>query len=356
MTYYVLLKEEANNLKAIVYNGAEKLTLEDIDCPNPTSGELLIKVKSVGICGSDFEGYLGKTGRRTAPMVMGHEFSGVVEDSNKVNGFKNGDRVVVQPKLYCGKCFFCNNELVHMCPNAEFLGVLSKNGGMAEYVSVPAKCVYKIFETTSFQEASMVEPLAVAYRAVSKVSKEELEKAKNVMLIGAGTIGLLALQLLKYKGAKNIIVSDLSDYRLNIAKDLGASSIINPGKEDLIKKVEKLTNGNMIDYSFEAVGISITAASSLNVLKRTGTAIWIGNAEKMIQIDMQKVVTNEISIHGTYIYTEKDFLASLEMIQNKELDLNSIISIQENLANGIEAFKVLQENRDGKIIKIILNN
>ncbi len=100
----------------------------------------------------------------------------------------------------------------------------------------------------------------------------------------------------------------------------------------------------------------LLASSSLNVLKRTGTAIWIGNAEKIIQIDMQKVVTNEISIQGTYIYTEKDFSDCLDMIERKELDLKSIISIQKDLANGVEAFKILQENRDGKIIKIILNN
>ncbi|GAH28097.1 unnamed protein product, partial [marine sediment metagenome] len=113
-----------------MYKGPKKIVLEDIMRPMPNKNELLIKVRTIGICGSDFEGYLGKTGRRIPPMIMGHEFSGEIEKIGNNSKFKKGDRVVIYPKLYCGKCNFCNRGLTNLCPNSEFLGVLSKNGGM----------------------------------------------------------------------------------------------------------------------------------------------------------------------------------------------------------------------------------
>ena len=270
-------------MKALVYKGPEIIELEDIPQPEPVEGESLIKMRAVGVCGSDFEGFLGKTGRRTPPMVMGHELSGSVEIADKNSKFKNGDKVVVQPKLYCGKCAFCQQGLTNLCPGAEFFGVMTKNGAMAEYLAVPEKCLFPVKEDIDYREASMVEPLAVSYRAAYQLSDDTIKNAHYTLVVGAGTIGLLILQMLKLRGARNLIVSDLSDHRLDIAKGLGAEFAINPEKEKFLSRIEEITENAKVDISIEAVGFEASVSHALNALKNRGTNVWVGMAQKMIK-------------------------------------------------------------------------
>ena len=175
-------------MKALVYKGPEIVELEDIPQPAPKGDESLVKIHTVGVCGSDFEGWLGKTGRRTPPMAMGHEMSATVEVPAENSSFKKGDGVVIQPKLYCGQCSFCRQGLTNLCPGAEFFGVMTKNGGMAEYLAVPERCLFRFKETLDFQSASMVEPLAVSYRAAYQIPETDLQQADYTLVVGAGTI------------------------------------------------------------------------------------------------------------------------------------------------------------------------
>jgi len=343
-------------MKALIYKGPEKIKLEDIPKPEAKKDELLIKIKRVGICGSDFQGYLGNTGRRNPPMIMGHELSGMVQLKGNSIKFKKGDKVVIQPKLYCGKCVYCKSGLTNMCPNSGFLGALNKNGGMAEYLAISEKNVFKVNEEISYTEACMVEPLSVAYRAVSMIKNKDLQNAEFLLLVGAGTIGLLLLQVLKMKNAKNVIVSDLSNFRLENAKKLGADFTINPQRVDFLAKVKEITKGKFINYSFEAVGHSNSTSQSLEALKKCGTAVWVGNAQKIIEVNMQRIVTTEINIKGSYLYSENDFLDSLRLIEKKEINSKPIISLEEKLENSERVFEQLKNNKDGKIIKVVLTN
>jgi len=343
-------------MKALVYKGPEKIELEDVQKPAPKEDELLIKIMAVGICGSDIQGYLGKTGRRTPPMIMGHELAGVVEVAGDNSKLRKGDKVVIYPKLYCGSCDYCKVGLTNMCPEAEFLGVLEKNGGMTEYITIHKDYVLKVNEDVSFKEACMVEPLAVAYRATNRVETVNIQNAKYLIVVGAGTIGLLILQVLKLKGSKNIIVSELCDGRLEKAKELRADFTIDPRKNDFLSRIKEITEGNLVDYSFEAVGFSTSACQSLKALRKCGTAVWIGNAQKIIEANMQRIVTNEINIKGSFIYTKADFINSLKLIEARKINFESIISLEEKLENGEEMFKRLKENKDGKLIKVILRS
>lgn len=344
-------------MKALVYEGPNELALKDRAKPKRKDGEVLIKIKACGICGSDVEGYLGKSGRRTAPMVMGHEFSGKVVETDKDSKFSEGDKVTAYPKLYCGECKYCKEGLTNICPEADFLGAMDKDGAMQEYLSIDEKYVIKAKDDIDYISLSMVEPLAVAYRATNKISDKELKDSNNVLIIGAGTIGLFVLQVLKLKGVENIIVSDLSDYRLDLAKKLGANHVINPKKEEFKKAIKNITNNDMVDFSFEAVGFSATATQALDSLKIGGTSVWVGNAQKMIEINMQQIVTTELNIKGNYIYSIEDYNECLELIEKEKIDISSIISIKEDLSNGKKLFeKLVNENKDGEIIKIILTN
>lgn len=343
-------------MKALVYKGAEVIELEDIDQPAAVDDESLVKVRAVGICGSDFEGFLGKTGRRTPPMVMGHELAATVEIPAPNSEFKKGDKVVVQPKLYCGKCAFCRHDLTNLCPGAEFFGVMAKNGGMAEYLAVPERCLHLVREDLDAQKACMTEPLAVAYRAAHQVGDDTLRRAEYTVLVGAGTIGLLILQVIKLRGARIIIVSDMSDSRLEVARTLGADFSINPQKEDFLARIQEITANEMADVAFEAVGFAASVTQAHSALKNRGTIVWVGLAQQMIDINMHRVVTAELNVRGSFLYSEEDFINSLKLIETGAVQLDPIISMAMNLEHGVEAFKNLQNNNDGRIIKIILES
>jgi len=170
-------------MKALVYHGPEKLCWEEIADVSPKLGDVLIKVKAVGICGSDVHGYLGITGRRIPPMVMGHEFSGIVASVGEgVTAVKTGDRVAPYPVVFCGECEFCKQGNVHICLNKMAFGVLECNGAMAEYISVPAKLVFKLADEVSYAVGSMMEPMAVAYRGVNNAGDLS---GKNVLIVAA---------------------------------------------------------------------------------------------------------------------------------------------------------------------------
>ena len=343
-------------MKALYYVGEKSMELRDVEIPQSEAGKYLIKVRSNGICGSDFEGYMGKTGRRTAPMIMGHEVSGIIETAPSGGKHKAGERVVIFPKPFCGTCDFCKKGMVNVCPVNVCMGVMSHNGSMAEYFVVEEKYLIPFGPTLSFNEAAMTEPVAVAYRSVQKISDQEINDASYCMVIGTGTIGLLVVALLKLRGAKNIIVSDASDFRLGIAKKMGADHTINPRTVDFIEAVKSVTGGKMCDFALEAVGCSQTAANSLDCLRIGGSVIWIGNAQKMVEINMQKIVTTELTIKGNYVYDFDGFRESLRLLEQKEIDISPLMTHFYPLSDGVQAFKDQENNKEGKILKAFLES
>lgn len=332
------------------------MEIRDIPVPVPKAGEYLIRVKSNGICGSDVEGYLGKTGRRMPPMIMGHEVSGIIEDTPTGGKYPQGQRVVVFPKPFCGVCDYCKAGLVNVCPKGICMGVMDVNGSMTEYITVEEKYLLPFPKNLSFNEAAMTEPLAVAYRSVHKINREEIGRARYTMVIGAGTIGLFILSLLKFKGANNVMISDASSFRLDIAKKLGADFTINPKEGDFLEQVKTITGGKLCDFSFEAVGIASTAANSLASLRIGGTAVWVGNAQKMVEVNMQQIVTTELTVKGNYIYDFSGFSESLKLLATQGIDPSVLMTNRYSLSEGVQAFKDLENNRDGRMIKVFLES
>jgi len=342
-------------MKALYYLGDKKMELREVPKPEALQGEYCIRVKANGICGSDFEGYLGKTGRRTPPLIMGHEFSGVIEEAPENGLYHVGQKVVIFPKPYCGECEFCRQGMVNVCPAGICMGVLEEPGSMCEYVTIEEKYILP-FEGIGFNEAAFTEPLAVAYRSVHKISDEQLARADYILIIGAGTIGLMALALLKYRGAKHVIVSDATDFRLEVARQLGAEATLNPVKEDFREGIERITQGRLCDIAIEAVGIEVTAKNSLDALKIGGNAIWIGNAQKFVNVDMQKIVTSELKIQGNYVYDLEGFADSLRLLSERKIDVSPLMTHVYPLEEGVRAFSDLEHNSDGTMLKVILES
>lgn len=340
-------------MKALVYHGPEDLRYEEIEDVHPGKDEVLVKVKAVGICGSDVHGYLGITGRRIPPMVMGHEFAGIIEEVGVgVTSVKVGDRVAPYPVFFCGECELCKQGRSHMCLNKKSLGVLECNGAMAEYVVVPAKFLFKLADNVSYNVGSMMEPLAVAYRGVNTAGDLT---GKNVLIVGAGTIGLLVLANVKMRNPKKVFVTDLSYNRLSVAKEMGADFVINPSKDNLDEIIKAETDGYGVDISLEAVGATPTVQQAMSALRIGGTAVWIGNSAKMVTVNMQEIVTRELKVFGTFIYTFKEFGDVVDLLNTGKLNVEPIISMTAPLEKGVELFTKLAKD-PGPLIKVILTD
>lgn len=341
-------------MKALVYCGPEDVRLSEVSDPKPAPGEALIHVKACGICGSDVHGYLGITGRRIPPMVMGHEFSGeVAEVGNGVVGFKPGDRVAAYPIIFCGNCEPCRQGDVHLCLNKKALGVLSCNGAMAEYVSIPSKLLFKLSDSVPYEVGSMMEPLAVSYRGVNRAADVT---GKNVLVVGSGTIGLLATAILRFRNPKRIFVSDTNDIRLDVARKMGADVVINPSRDDLGDIIRRSTNGVGADVAIEAVGATPTVEQAMTGLRMGGTAVWIGNSAKMIELNMQQIVTRELRVVGSFLYSFQEFQEVVDMLNQDKLKVEPMISLRAPMMEkGVELFAKLAKS-PGSLIKVILTN
>lgn len=342
-------------MKALRYVDVKSLRYEDVEDVTPKRGEVKIKVKAVGICGSDVHGYLGLTGRRIPPMTMGHEFSGeVVELGDGVDGVAVGDRVACFPFGFDGTCETCRRGDFTMCENRILYGVLEDDGAFADYLCVTAGTCVKLPDHVPFEAGALVEPLTVAYHAASRIPEEAI-RGKNVLLIGAGTIGLLTLACLKMKGAAQVIVSDMKDSHLTLAKQMGATHTLNPKQDDIPAKVMALTGGVGVDVAFEAVGATPTVQAAMSSLRRGGTAVWIGNNQRFIEVNMQEIVTRELTVTGTNAFGLHTFKAAAQFIANGDIEVMPIISKTAPMAEGAEMFKTLAEN-PGDLVKVILVN
>lgn len=337
-------------MKALRYLGPFCLRLEQVPIPDMAPDGCLVRVRACGICGSDVHGYTGKTGRRVPPMTMGHEFSGeIVAVGREVSGFFPGDRVIPQPIQFCGECDWCRRGLTMLCRNRKFFGVMDVDGAMAEYISVPARYLYRMPPEVSFPVAAMAEPYAVAYSAVKKAGDL---KGKRVLITGAGTIGLCLLQLVLAQEPELVMVSDLSETRLATARELGATATVDPGSQDFREAVAAVTHGAMMDVSFEAVGVSATANQSLDALGETGTAVWVGNNQPTVTVNMQDIVTRGKRILGTYTYAHEEFGQLVARLA--ALDAEKLISRVIPLEQGAEAFEALLKRPEDHI-KIIID-
>jgi len=337
-------------MKVAVWHGGKDIRIEERSKPAIKDDEALVRVRAAGICGSELHAYEGVSERRKPPLVMGHEFSGeIAETGGKVEGFKEGDRVVVDPLTRCGVCEQCTRGRGNVCRNVRLLG-LHVSGAFAEYVPTPARNCYKLPNHVSFEEASTVEPLAVAVHAVGRTP---VKLGDKVAVIGAGVIGLMLLQAAKAAGAGITFVTDVVDYRLGFAEKLGADVTINSKIDDPIKRIMKLTDMKGVDVALEAVGIQSTVQQAMAMVCIGGRVTIVGMLAKTMALEMLDAVAKELDIKGTYGYTPDDFKAALNMISSGKASVKPLVTNVLPLDAVSEGFKLLSEKAEG-VIKVVL--
>lgn len=341
-------------MKALVLKEYNKLTVEDVPMPEYGDDDVLIRVKAAAICGSDVHGMDGSSGRRIPPIIMGHEASGVIEKMGKnVAGYKPGDRVTFDSTVYCGHCFFCRRGEINLCDNRMVLGVscgdYRLHGAFAEYVAVPARILYKIGDGLSFERAAMVEPLSVAFHAINRTPTLTLNG--TAVVVGAGMIGLLTIQLLKLAGCK-VIAVDMVDEKLAMAKKFGADHGFRSDKDDVVKEVQNLTGGRGADNAFEVVGMTPTAQLAIGVVRKGGSVTLVGNLKPSIDFPLQSAVIRQISLFGTSASCG-EYPDCLELIEAGKVDVDTFISAVAPLEEGDSWFKRLYAGEKG-LLKVIL--
>jgi len=339
-------------MKALVIEAPNKVKIVEMPKPKIDSHQILVKIKNVGICGSDIHVYEGKHPNIIPPIVPGHEFSGIVESiGNNVKRINVGDYVTAMPYVPCYECKYCKNQQYNLCIRIKILGA-QVNGAAAEYAVIDEEQVFKLPNNVSFKNGAMIEPLAVALHAY-KIAN--LNKKENILIIGAGTIGLLLTRILKLFGIKKIVVNDIIDYRLSIAKRFGAYITLNSIKENIENKAYELTDGLGFDTIFEAVGLEQTLNNAIKLVCKSGKIIIIGMfPSRSINFNIFDSVRKEIKIQGSFQYNKRDFQEAISILSRKKLDFEEIIK-EMPFVNGEEAFEVASKNKNFIKIQLTLD-
>jgi threonine dehydrogenase-like Zn-dependent dehydrogenase len=341
-------------MKALVLDEYKQLNYRDFPEPEMESGEVLIKVKACGICGSDIHGMDGSTGRRKPPIVMGHEASGViVEVGANVSGWKAGDRVTFDSTIYPLDDWFTRKGHYNLSDNRKVLGVspgdYRKHGAFAEFVTVPAHILYKLPDNVTFEQAAMVEPVAVAAHAVN-ISK--IQPGASAVVVGAGMVGMFVVKILQIAGANPIISIDLDEKKLELAKEFGATHTFQSALTNLSEKIKELTKNRGADFGFEVVGISETVNICINSLRKGGSAVLIGNLIPEVTIPLQKVVTTELSLLGSCAING-EYEMVLDLLASGKISVDKMISAVAPLSEGADWFNRLY-NKEPGLNKVIL--
>ena len=332
-------------MHALVYTDTQKIEYREEKNPTEKQGESILKIQASGICGSDMHAYHGKDDRRIPPLILGHEVSGVIQSGK----FKD-KTVVLNPLISCEKCDYCKNGREHLCPERTMIGMskpIKREGGLAELVSVPEKNIYEVPKALDTKEAALAEPTAVALHAVilaEQTLKKPLAESK-VLVQGGGAIGLLCgLILSKDKNCKNIVLSDPNKKRLDECSKYLDAKFVNP--------TDKSIKENDFDLVMDSVGLEVSRQQAIHVVSPGGSIVHIGLTQPSGTFNFRKLTIQEITLIGTYCYTNNDFKNTLNLLTNKRLGSLEWIEYRE-LKKGAEAFK---EIHDGTCVapKIIL--
>jgi len=322
-------------MRALVYTDKQKLVYREEKKPNLINGESIVKVSASGICGSDMHAYHGHDDRRIPPLILGHEISGTIEEGSLI-----GKRVVLNPLITCDKCNYCKSGREHLCNKRIILGMnrpIERQGGFAEFVSIPNQNIYELPPELKMNEAPIAEPTAVALHAVELSKKFSLAPIENlkILILGGGAIGLLSgLILSKVKKCKGITIADPNKKRLEeCSKYLDAISV---------DSNSELITDSSFDIVFDTVGLEITRQKAIKSIKPGGIIVHIGLSQPRGHFDFRKATLQEITFIGTYCYTNKDFKKTIDILANKEIGSLEWIEYRE-LKDGSSAFKQIHD-------------
>ena len=335
-------------MKAIVIPTPNEIEIRDIPMPEVKEGEALLKVKYVGICGADLASFTGNQPFTTYPRIPGHEFSAeIVEIPENDKGLKAGDIVTCNPYFNCGECYSCKRGFVNCCTDNQTMGV-QRDGAFCEYIAMPVERIYK-GKGLSAEELALIEPFSISQHAVSRA---QIKETDNVLVIGAGPIGLFALLAAKQKCGR-IVVADILDNRLALAKEYGADAVVNTKAQSLEEFTKEFTDGNGFDVCIEACGAPETFLACIDNAAFAGNIILIGNGKRETTFNHSVLLKKELNVHGSRNALKDDFLNNIDIVAEGKADVMKMVSGVYDMENAIDAFEALRNN-NGTLAKLLI--
>lgn len=336
-------------MRAAVFKGKGLIEVEEVPMPKCGETDVIVKVMACGICGTDVHIFNGAEGAAatTPPVILGHEFSGIVEQVGaKVEGIKVGDRVSVDPNNTCGNCYFCKNGMAHFCENMIGYGTTT-HGGFAQYCAVHYKQVYKLAPNVSFEEGAMCEPIACCLHGIDLC---EIKPGNTVMIIGGGPIGLMMVQLAKISGAAKIILLEPVAEKRAIGTKLGAHIVIDPIHEN-VDKVLAENNINQIEVVIECVGLKSTMMDAIKYAGKSSVAMLfgLGGPNDEIPIKPYEIFRKEVTIRASYInpYTQG---RAVNLINSGKIDVKSLMADTISLEELSDVLSDPSRRQMGKVM------
>lgn len=341
-------------MKAAVMNGIGKMGFEEREIPRPKADEVLVKLEYVGICGSDLHYYeTGAIGDYVVepPFVLGHEPGGVVvEVGEHVHHLKVGDRVALEPGKTCGHCEFCKQGKYNLCPDVVFFATPPVDGVFQEYVAHEADLCFKLPENVSTLEGALIEPLAVGFHAAIQ---GDAHLGQRAVVMGAGCIGLVSMMALKARGVSEVYVVDIMEKRLEKALELGADGVINGAKEDVLKRVQELTNGAGMDLVVETAGTEITTRQAIHMAKKGSNIVLVGYSKTgEMTLPMSLVLDKELTFKTVFRYRHI-YPMAIDAVASGKVNLKGIVTDIFTLDEAQKAMDYSVNNK-ADIVKAVI--
>ncbi|SCP99622.1 2-desacetyl-2-hydroxyethyl bacteriochlorophyllide A dehydrogenase [Anaerobium acetethylicum] len=336
-------------LKSIVINNPGDVEIREVEMPVPKEGEALLKLLYGGICGSDLGTYRGTFAYVSYPRTPGHEFSAeIVKIGENDKGLKEGMVVTCNPYFNCGTCYSCERGLVNCCTTNQTMGV-QREGAFSEYITMPIERIYD-GKGLSAKTLALIEPFCISYHGVSRAN---VKKGDKVLVIGAGTIGVLAAVAAKALGAE-VYISDIAEQKLEYAKEFGVDgTLLNDSPENFEARVNEITNGNGFDVTIEAVGMPSTFQNCIDAAAFGGRVVLIGVGKKNLDFNFTMIQKKELDVFGSRNALKKDFEELIDIVKNGNVDLEKIVTNTYKMEDAAKAFEDFDKNA-GSMLKVVL--
>lgn len=327
-----------------------KIEFREVPIPEIGPDQVLVRIKRIGICGSDLRVFSGDYPGVSYPLTQGREASGeIVAAGSSVLNLFPGQKVTIQPQVTCGECRYCREGKYNLCENLKVMGFQAP-GMASEYFAVDADRVATLPADSSYEAGTMVEPLAVAVHAVKRAGNVN---RKKVLILGAGPIGVITAQAAKGMGAEAVMITDLMDQRLEIAKRCGADFCVNAGKGDLGEALKEHFGTDHADIIYDCAGTDVTIGQAIRYASAGSRIVLVGVYKGWAKVDLAALADKELKLYTTLMYRNEDYLDAIGLIDEKKVNLDAMITGRFPFKKYEEAYRCLQENRD-RMIKAMI--
>lgn len=334
-----------------VMTAPKAIAFRDIPIPEPGENQVLVKIKKIGVCGSDIHVYHGTHPFTSYPVTQGHELSAqIVGLGKQVTGFTVGQKVTIEPQVYCGKCYPCTHGKYNLCENLKVMG-FQTTGTASEYFAVDASKVTPLPENLTYNEGAMIEPLAVTVHAARRFA--DMNGAK-VAILGAGPIGILLAQSCKALGAEKVLITDISDYRLELAKQVGTDFTANTGKENFGKALIGAFGPDKADVIYDCAGNDTTMDQAIQCARKGSTIILVAVFGKRANVDLAVLNDHELDLNTTMMYRHEDYVDAIRLVSEGKIQLKPLMSKHFAFEDYLAAYEYIDANRE-RTMKVLID-